>query len=105
MRRRILLVLGAVVAASLGSAAPAVALTIGIADQKPDMFSDPRFLSTGLRHARIAVGWDAMDGICGSNRPPRKQRQMRLRPLITWRLKTNGNVFESKTESRAGAAR
>ena len=39
---------------------PAGALTIGIADQKPDMFGDVRFLDAGLRHARIAVGWDAM---------------------------------------------
>jgi hypothetical protein len=33
---------------------------IGIGDQKPDMFSDPRFAALGVRHARLAIGWDAM---------------------------------------------
>jgi hypothetical protein len=35
-------------------------VTVGIADQKPDMFSDPRFTSLGIRHARLAIGWDAL---------------------------------------------
>ncbi|MEA2324791.1 MAG: hypothetical protein QOD81_4641 [Solirubrobacteraceae bacterium] len=46
--------------AALACAAPAGAVTIGIADQKPDMFSDPRFASSGVRYARLAVGWDAL---------------------------------------------
>jgi hypothetical protein len=33
---------------------------VGIADQKPDMFADARFAALGLRHARLAIGWDAM---------------------------------------------
>ena len=33
---------------------------IGIADQKDDMFFDPRFAALGVTHARLAVGWDAM---------------------------------------------
>jgi hypothetical protein len=37
------------------------ALVIGIADQKPDMFSDPLFRSLDLRYARLAVSWDAME--------------------------------------------
>jgi hypothetical protein len=49
-----------ILAALLAVAAPAHALTIGIADQKPDMFSDPRFELNGIRHARISVGWDVM---------------------------------------------
>jgi hypothetical protein len=46
--------------AALAVAAPAHALTIGIADQKPDMFSDPRFLADGFQFARRAVPWDAL---------------------------------------------
>jgi hypothetical protein len=46
--------------AALACAAPAGAVTIGIADQKPDMFSDPRFQASGVQHARLAVGWDAL---------------------------------------------
>jgi hypothetical protein len=34
---------------------------IGIADQKADMFSDPRFASLGIQQARLAVSWDALD--------------------------------------------
>jgi hypothetical protein len=50
----------AVLLAVLTVAAPAHALTIGIADQKPDMFSDPRFIESGIKHARRAVPWDAL---------------------------------------------
>src|SRR3954447_7198699 len=43
-----------------GAAAPARALTVGIADNKPDMFADPRLGAAGLRIARLSVGWDAL---------------------------------------------
>jgi hypothetical protein len=49
-----------VLLAALAFAAPAGALTIGIGDQKPDMFSDPRFLNSGIHFARRAVAWDAL---------------------------------------------
>jgi hypothetical protein len=50
----------AVFAGLLALPATAGALTIGIADNKPDMFSDARFERSGFQHARIAVGWDAL---------------------------------------------
>jgi hypothetical protein len=59
MRARFVL-LAAAVAATLCAAAPAAALTVGIADNKPDMFFDPRFQSSGVEHARISIGWDAL---------------------------------------------
>ncbi len=40
--------------------APAGAVVIGMADQKPDMFADKRFLRLGIKHARVSVPWDAM---------------------------------------------
>ena len=46
--------------AALAAAPAAGALTIGIADQKPDMFTDPRFLASDLHYARRAVPWDAL---------------------------------------------
>jgi hypothetical protein len=55
MRR---LLLAVAMFAALAGAGPAYALTIGIGDQKPDMFSDPRFLDSGIRYARLAVPWD-----------------------------------------------
>jgi len=43
------------------TAAPARSLPqIGIADQKPDMFTDPRFAELGIKQARLAVSWDAL---------------------------------------------
>jgi len=33
---------------------------VGIADQKADMFSDPRFGTLGITRARLAIGWDAL---------------------------------------------
>ena len=33
---------------------------IGIADQKPNMFGDERFVALGIRYARLAVGWDVL---------------------------------------------
>jgi hypothetical protein len=57
-RRTSLLV--AVFAALLAYAAPAGALTVGIADNKADMFFDPRFASSGVGEARISVGWDVL---------------------------------------------
>jgi hypothetical protein len=49
-----------VLLAAFAVAAPASALTIGIADQKPDMFSDQRFQDSGIKFARRAVAWDAL---------------------------------------------
>src|SRR5689334_2870952 len=50
----------AALGACLAAAAPAQALTVGIADNKPDMFLDPRFLAAGIGDARLSVGWDAL---------------------------------------------
>lgn len=33
---------------------------VGIADQKPDMFGDPRFGKLGIERARLTIGWDAL---------------------------------------------
>ena len=49
-----------VLLASLCVTSSADALTIGIADQKPDMFTDLRFLASDLHYARRAVPWDAL---------------------------------------------
>jgi hypothetical protein len=59
MPRRLSILL-VVLFAALCAASSAQALTIGIADQKPDMFTDPRFLASDLHYARRAVPWDAL---------------------------------------------
>lgn len=50
----------AALAALLLAPAGAQATTIGIADQKRDMFEDRRFLASGIRVARIETSWDVM---------------------------------------------
>jgi hypothetical protein len=71
MSRRLM---GLVVAFALGSAiaGPATVsataalipaqtgVNVGIADQKPDMFTDPRFTDLGINRARFAIAWDAL---------------------------------------------
>jgi hypothetical protein len=51
----------AVLLAMLALPASANALVIGIADQKPDMFSDERFEDLNVKHARYTVAWDALN--------------------------------------------
>jgi hypothetical protein len=60
MRARTGFLLVVACAALMAFAAPAGALTIGIADNKADMFFDPRFENSGVLHARLTVGWDAL---------------------------------------------
>jgi hypothetical protein len=45
---------------ALALPAPAGALVVGISDQKPAMFGDPRFAQLDIRYARLTVGWDAL---------------------------------------------
>jgi hypothetical protein len=54
------LLLAVAVAATLVPAAPASAVMIGIADQKPAMFSDHLFKELEIRKARIVVPWDVL---------------------------------------------
>jgi hypothetical protein len=42
------------------AAAPKAPPVIGIADQKPAFLTDPAFLGLGVKHARVAVAWDAL---------------------------------------------
>ena len=60
-RARLLAVLLALVAGALVAPAGQADLRIGSADQKPDMFSDPRFQALGLHDVRYSIGWDAID--------------------------------------------
>jgi hypothetical protein len=58
--RAVLIALALAVTAGGLAAQPASALVVGIADQKPDMFTDERFDMLGVQHARLNVSWDAL---------------------------------------------
>jgi hypothetical protein len=59
-RLRALLVIALTIAAAGSARAATPPLVVGIADQKPAMFTDPLFTGLGLRDARIAIAWDAL---------------------------------------------
>jgi hypothetical protein len=55
-----LILLAAALAAPTAADAMIRASDVGIADQKPDMFSDPRFAQLGIKRARIDVAYDVL---------------------------------------------
>jgi len=59
MRPRLLLSLTLLLMALLPAAAHA-AVGIGIADNKSEMFSDPRYQALGIQYARIDLRWDVL---------------------------------------------
>jgi hypothetical protein len=50
----------ALVLALVPAAGAEARAVLGMGDQKPTLFSDPRFRWLGVRHARIVVSWDVM---------------------------------------------
>jgi Glycosyl hydrolase catalytic core len=61
-KRMLRLILSVVCASTFGAVLPATggAVVIGIGDQSPAMFSDPRFLALGITTARDVIPWDIM---------------------------------------------
>jgi hypothetical protein len=53
-------VLVALVAPAGAGAQETPEVTVGIAEPSPDLFQDPRFLATGIRHARLLVPYDVV---------------------------------------------
>ena len=60
MRRRLLPVLLTLVAAVVPATAAQAKVAVGIADNKSDMFTDPRFTALGVKQVRIMVPYDAI---------------------------------------------
>jgi len=52
--------LAAEIPPQVGASQTAPGVEVGIADQKDDMFFDPRFATLGITRARLAIGWDAL---------------------------------------------
>jgi hypothetical protein len=64
-------ILGAL-AIALALPAAAHAFAIGIGEQQPYMFAEPRFQALGIRYARLTIGWDALES------------RAQARALATW---------------------
>lgn len=85
--KRLIVVLVSALALLVPATASAQDLVVGIADQKPDMFTDARFKDLGIRHARLTVAWDALDS--DWQRAEIEQwmaaaRRARVRPLLSF---------------------
>jgi hypothetical protein len=72
LRRAAALLALALTLALLALPAAAGAFLVGIADQQPYMFADPRFQALGVRYSRLAIGWNAL------------QSRGQARALATW---------------------
>jgi hypothetical protein len=80
------LVLGACLLA-LALPAGAHALAVGIGEQDPAMFADPRFGALGIRYARLSIGWDTLESRAEAGRIDMWLRAARadgVRPLISF---------------------
>jgi hypothetical protein len=77
---------------------------IGIADQKPDFLSDPAFLALGVKHARVAVAWDALKSdwqVAELDRWMDAAKAAGVQPLVTFdrsRLAGKGRVLPTPTQ-------
>ena len=62
MRRRLaaIALAGALLAAAAAADAPARRVPLGMGEQQPGMFLEPRYERLGLRHARVLADWDAL---------------------------------------------
>jgi hypothetical protein len=86
MRRALLLAALALAALAAAPAAHA-AVEVGIADQKPTMFGDPRFAELGITHARVQVPWDVMthpDQLAEIDEWLAGAQRARVQPLISF---------------------
>ncbi len=85
--RRVLPALLAVLAAALVLPAGAGAVTVGIADQKTSVFSDPLFQELELRQARLVVPWDVLEDPWQAQELDRwlqAAREANVTPLLTF---------------------
>jgi polysaccharide biosynthesis protein PslG len=80
---------------------------IGIADQKPAFLTDPGFLKLGIRHARIAVAWDALKSdwqLAELDRWMSAAKAGGVQPLVTFdrsRLAGKGRVLPTPAQFQA----
>ena len=77
----------ALVLLALALPAGSTALIVGIGDQQPSMFHDPRFQALGIRYARLSIGWNALESRAQSKALAAwlsAARADRVQPLITF---------------------
>jgi hypothetical protein len=91
MRRAIGLALTTLVLAVPGFAsaqAPPPHVEVGIGDNSPNIFTDPRFLATGIRHARLTVPYDLVRAggwqLASADAWLGRARELGVEPLVTF---------------------
>jgi hypothetical protein len=77
---------------------------VGIADEKPQMFTDPRFHQLGLKTARRSVAWDVFQydwALAEVDEWLREARAAGVRPLITFgRSRVNDRIHDIPTRAQ-----
>lgn len=88
----------------LATAPPAPAVTIGVADQRPDFLTTPSFQRTRIGQVRILVGWNAVDVAWQRvelDRWMAAARAARVQPLVTFGpARTSPSFIPSSTRFR-----
>jgi hypothetical protein len=87
MRRLLVLTLLALAALPAAAHAAAAPLGVGIADNKADMFSDPRFQALHVGYARIDLRWDVLSDATATAQLDRWMNGAKatgVRPLVTF---------------------
>jgi hypothetical protein len=82
------LVLAALAGPAPADAAPARHVKVGIGENAPELFSDSRFLSTGIRHVRLTVPFNVVRAggiqLNAADDWLRQARDLGLEPLVTF---------------------
>jgi hypothetical protein len=81
------LLLVSLLVCALAPAAASAKVAVGIADNKADMFSDPRFQSLGIKYVRLNIPYDALHDptlLPGLDRWMAGAQSVGARPLVTF---------------------
>jgi hypothetical protein len=103
--RRLLLPLTLLLVA-LAPAAAHAAVGIGIADNKPEMFSDPRYQALKLGHVRIDLRWDVLTdpgATAALDAWMAGARATGARPLVTFDRSPRRPSYNPTPQQMAGA--
>jgi hypothetical protein len=103
MRSRLLIAVLAAAGALAVPATASAALTVGIAENQPAMFSDPLFQQLGAKHTRVVMSWNVMtsgdDELARVTQYLETANAQGIEPLVTFEH-TRGDASRCKSRDR-----
>src|SRR3954453_6825316 len=105
MRSRLLIPVLSVLAVLAIPAGAQAAVTVGIAENNPQMFSDPLFTNLGVKQARVVVSWNVTsrhgdDEIARVSQYLNAARASRVTPLVTFEHARGDATICNKRKNR-----